>query len=67
MIRPWSSLRGNLLIAAPGLVDPNFWRTVVLVGEHSEEGALGVVLNRTSDTPVGEAVPGAGGARGRHG
>jgi putative transcriptional regulator len=52
-----SSLRGNLLIAAPGLVDPNFWRTVVLVGEHSEEGALGVVLNRTSDTPVGDAVP----------
>jgi putative transcriptional regulator len=51
------SLRGNLLIAAPGLVDPNFWRTVVLVGEHSEEGALGVVLNRSSETPVDEAVP----------
>ena len=52
-----SSLRGNLLIATPGLVDPNFWRTVVLVGEHSDEGALGLVLNRTSDTPVSEAVP----------
>ena len=51
------SLRGQLLIAGPGLVDPNFWRTVVLVGEHSEEGALGVVLNRRSETPVGEAVP----------
>ena len=51
------SLRGHLLIAGPGLVDPNFWRTVVLVGEHSEEGALGVVLNRTSETPVDEAVP----------
>ena len=51
------SLRGQLLIAGPGLVDPNFWRTVVLVGEHSEEGALGVVLNRTSETPVGEALP----------
>jgi putative transcriptional regulator len=51
------SLRGQLLIAGPGLVDPNFWRTVVLVGEHSEEGALGVVLNRSSDTPVEEAVP----------
>ena len=57
MIRPWTSLRGNLLIAAPGLIDPNFWRTVVLVGEHSDEGALGVVLNRTSDTSVDEAVP----------
>ena len=52
-----NSLRGHLLIAGPGLLDPNFWRTVVLVGEHSEEGALGVVLNRTSETPVDEAVP----------
>jgi putative transcriptional regulator len=52
-----TSLRGHLLIAAPALVDPNFRRTVVLVGEHSEEGALGVVLNRTSETPVDEAVP----------
>ena len=51
------SLRGQLLIAGPGLVDPNFWRTVVLVGEHSAEGALGIVLNRTSETAVAEAVP----------
>jgi putative transcriptional regulator len=51
------SLRGQLLIAGPGLLDPNFWRTVVLVGEHSEDGALGVVLNRSSETPVEEAVP----------
>jgi len=51
------SLRGHLLIAGPSLLDPNFWRTVVLVGEHSEEGALGVVLNRSSETPVEEALP----------
>ena len=51
------SLRGHLLIAGPALVDPNFWRTVVLVGEHTEEGALGVVLNRSSETPVEEALP----------
>lgn len=51
------SLRGNLLIAGPGLLDPNFWRTVVLVGEHTEEGALGVVLNRSSETTVDEALP----------
>ena len=57
MIRRWTRCEGHLLIAAPGLLDPNFWRTVVLVGEHSEEGALGVVLNRTSETPVDEAVP----------
>jgi putative transcriptional regulator len=37
-------------------LDPNFWRTVVLIVEHSEEGALGLVLNRPSETTVGEAV-----------
>jgi putative transcriptional regulator len=51
------SLRGRLLVAGPTLQDPNFVRTVVLVGEHNDEGALGVVLNRPSDTSVGEAVP----------
>ncbi len=51
------SLKGQLLVAGPGLLDPNFWRTVVLVGEHSEEGALGVVLNRASETSVLDAVP----------
>jgi putative transcriptional regulator len=51
------SARGQLLIAGPSLVDANFWRTVVLVVEHSEEGAFGLVLNRASETTVGEAVP----------
>ena len=54
---PVQSLKGQLLIAGPALVDPNFWRTVVLVGEHSEDGALGLVLNRSSETTVDEAVP----------
>ncbi len=39
------------------LVDANFWRTVVLVVEHTDEGALGLVLNRPSETAVSEAVP----------
>jgi putative transcriptional regulator len=51
------SVRGQLLIAGPSLLDPNFWRTVVLMIEHSDEGALGLVLNRPSETTVGEAVP----------
>jgi putative transcriptional regulator len=51
------SARGKLLIAGPALLDPNFWRTVVLVIEHTDEGALGLVLNRPSETTVGEAVP----------
>ena len=51
------SVRGQLLIAGPTLEDPNFWRTVVLVVEHSEAGALGLVLNRPSESTVAEAVP----------
>ena len=51
------STRGQLLIAGPRLQDPNFWRTVVLVIEHNEEGALGLVLNRPSESSVGDAVP----------
>jgi putative transcriptional regulator len=50
------SARGQLLIAGPRLVDPNFWRTVVLIVEHTDDGALGLVLNRPSETTVGEAV-----------
>jgi putative transcriptional regulator len=49
--------RGHLLIAGPTLLDPNFWRTVVLVVEHNDEGAFGLVLNRPSETTIGEAVP----------
>ncbi len=57
MIGRMDSLRGNLLIAGPTLFDPNFRRAVVLVGEHTDEGALGVVLNRPSPATVQEIVP----------
>ncbi|MET0205726.1 MAG: YqgE/AlgH family protein [Thermoleophilaceae bacterium] len=50
------STRGQLLIAAPSLFD-YFRRTVILVLEHTEDGAMGVVLNRASETLVSEAVP----------
>jgi putative transcriptional regulator len=51
------STRGQLLIAGPTLADENFWRTVVLIVEHTPEGgALGLVLNRPSETTVGDAV-----------
>lgn len=52
------SLRGWLLLAAGGLFDPNFRRTVVLIAEHGDEGAVGLVLNRPADMPVAEAAPG---------
>lgn len=51
------SLSGQLLLASPTLQDPNFRRTVVLIGAHSEEGAMGVVLNRPSTATVGDVVP----------
>ncbi len=51
------SLRGRLLVAAPPLVDPNFDRTVVLVLEHGDDGALGIVLNRPSETAIDDVFP----------
>jgi putative transcriptional regulator len=47
---------GRLLVASPSLHDPNFERTVILLLEHGE-GALGVVLNRPSDTAIDEPLP----------
>jgi putative transcriptional regulator len=51
------SLRGRLLISSGGLYDPNFRHTVVLIGEHNDEGALGVVLNRALDVTVQATIP----------
>ena len=51
------SLRGSLLIAGPQLLDPNFRRTVVLVADHGDEGAMGVILNRPSGMTVADAAP----------
>ena len=51
------SLAGQLLIASPQILDPNFHRAVVLITAHTGEGAVGVILNRCSDATVGEAVP----------
>jgi len=52
-----ASLRGQLLIAGATLPDPNFARTVVLICQHSDEGALGLVLNRVGDLLVDDAAP----------
>jgi putative transcriptional regulator len=52
-----ASLRGQLLVASPALLDPNFARTVVLIAEHDESGAMGIVLNRAAELPVADAAP----------
>lgn len=51
------SLTGQVLIAGPSLQDPNFQRTVIVICEHSDEGALGIVYNRPSPITVAEALP----------
>jgi putative transcriptional regulator len=52
-----ASLSGQLLIAGPTLLDPNFHRTVILVCDHDEHGAMGLVLNRPSPIPADHAIP----------
>ncbi|MDT0267860.1 YqgE/AlgH family protein [Streptomyces sp. DSM 44915] len=51
-----SSLTGRLLVATPALSDPNFDRSVVLLLDHDDEGALGVVLNRPTPVDVAEVL-----------
>ena len=48
------SLAGQLLLASPGLRDPNFRRTVILLSSHGPDGAMGVVLNRPLGRQLGE-------------
>jgi len=50
------SLAPALLLSMPQLTDPNFARSVVLLCEHSEEGAFGLVVNRPSELSAAEAV-----------
>lgn len=50
------NLRGHFLIAETELQDPNFFRTVVLIIHHNEEGAFGLVVNRGSEVTVGEVI-----------
>ncbi len=54
---PGDRLRGRLAVASPALGDPNFARTVVLLLDHGDGGALGVVLNRPSETVIDDPLP----------
>jgi putative transcriptional regulator len=54
---PAESLKGKLLIAAPSMREPSFARTVISVLEHTDEGALGVIINRPGDAPLLDVVP----------
>ena len=52
-----SGTTGQLLVSIPDLGDDNFDQSLVLVIEHDDQGALGLVLNRPSATPVAEHLP----------
>lgn len=51
------SVAGMLLVATPNLIDPNFYRTVILMLQDDEEGTVGLVLNRATEEPVVEHLP----------
>jgi putative transcriptional regulator len=54
---------GLLLIAKPGLPDPNFSQTVVLVTRSTDEGAVGVILNRPTRQRLADVAPRLQGAQ----
>lgn len=50
------SLTNHILIAMPTLADPNFFQSVVLICQHTEEGAMGIIINRPTDISLGEIL-----------
>lgn len=46
MEQRWQSLKGQFLMAMPGLVDPNFFQSVTCLSEHNVKGAMGIVVSR---------------------
>lgn len=48
------SMKGYLLVSVPDLLDPNFLQSVTLLVEHTADGALGLVLNRPTDSTIGQ-------------
>jgi putative transcriptional regulator len=47
-------LRNHFLVAMPGLLDPNFSHTIIYVCEHSDEGAMGLIINHPLDIPISQ-------------
>lgn len=52
----WPSLAGHLLVAAPTLMDPNFFQTIIYLMHHDDQGALGFVLNRPTEESLNEVI-----------
>ena len=50
------SLRGQFIMAMPGLADPNFYQTVTCICEHNQQGAMGLIVNRVQDELSGKDI-----------
>lgn len=50
------SLRGKLLLAAPEMGDPNFEKSVILMVQHGQDGAMGLVINQPTGAGVAEVL-----------
>jgi putative transcriptional regulator len=56
MIQEFNGFAGQFLIAMPQMNDPNFHYAVILLCEHSETGAMGIVINRPTDLFLSELL-----------
>jgi len=50
----YATLANQFLIAMPSLADPNFEHSVTLICEHTAEGALGLIINKTTSLSISE-------------
>jgi len=57
MLSTISAAAGRLLISEPFMMDPNFKRSVILLTEYAESGAVGFVLNHPSEYLLGDILP----------
>tara|TARA_R110000822_G_scaffold187752_14_gene326700 strand:- start:11211 stop:11792 length:582 start_codon:yes stop_codon:yes gene_type:complete len=51
---PFQTLSNHFLIAMPGLIDPNFSHAVIYICEHTQEGAMGLVVNHPLEIPLSQ-------------
>lgn len=52
----WQSLKGQFLMAMPGLADPNFFQSVTCLAEHNPKGAMGIVITRVHPEISGRMI-----------
>src|ERR1700760_3334379 len=57
MLSTITAAAGRLLISEPFMMDPNFKRSVILLTEYSDAGAMGFILNHASEFLLGDLMP----------